>query len=107
MQNNLKAWTQCPNFVKRLFRSWKVANLVRSVKEISVPVLMVFLTAQTRGMYIISIISFPKKMFIIMLESGLNYALLSLRMFRKLKVKLRLTDWHFKTFLGWEGCPNI
>jgi len=43
-----------------------------------------------------------------MLESGLTYVLLNLRMFGKLKVKLRPIDWHFETFFGFgRRYPNI
>jgi len=33
-----------------------------------------------------------------MLENGLTYILLSLGMFGRLTVKLRLIGWHFRTF---------
>ncbi len=62
-----KSW-EVPNFVRNLiwkisnqfiwFRSWKVANLVQSVSEINVQALMVILTGQLSGMYIILLISF-------------------------------------------------
>ncbi len=44
----------------------------------SVPALMVFLTDQTRGMYIILIISFPKDVYN-NVRSGLTYVLFVLR----------------------------
>ena len=52
----LKAWTQCPYFVKipnfRKFEKLESVQLREKCLKINVPVLMVFVTGQTRGMYI-------------------------------------------------------